>query len=330
MQPFTRVLDEAFGLCTVQDAAQFGPFSAQLFFADEAERVAWMSSLLRASAGLVPAFSVAVAPPRRPALDAIVPPDVGTEAVVFEDGDVVALWMPSPTAVLFVFDRLARRGLLYPAKGKAPPWTYSRPLLPIVHAALLESGWAPVHAAAVGRNSRFLALAGAGGVGKSTAALACAAAGWEYAGDDFVLVHAETAEVAPLFTSARLRFNPPPPLDALARRTSIAVTNLNGDLSYEMRLAEHWPNRIHGGDVAAWLLPKRNGAPRPTFTPAGRLAAYRSLIVVTTAQLPFGRQATSANILRMIGRAPAFEVDTGTDPTVLPDIFDRFLAELAA
>ncbi|MGC4005481.1 MAG: hypothetical protein QM811_21135 [Pirellulales bacterium] len=38
----------------------------------------------------------------------------------------------------------------------------------------------------------FTLLAGEGHSGKTTAALACAKAGWRYAGDDFVAVNSET------------------------------------------------------------------------------------------------------------------------------------------
>ncbi len=48
-----------------------------------------------------------------------------------------------------------------------------------------HANWIPVHAAAIGRDGRFVLVPGAGGAGKSTLSAAALAAGWEVIADDF-------------------------------------------------------------------------------------------------------------------------------------------------
>ena len=51
----------------------------------------------------------------------------------------------------------------------------------------------------------MLLLAGKSRAGKTTASLACARAGWTFAGDDFVFANSLDGRIAPLNCTARLR-----------------------------------------------------------------------------------------------------------------------------
>jgi hypothetical protein len=187
----------------------------------------------------------------------------------------------------------------------------------------------PLHAAGVGRNGSFLTLAGGAGAGKTTAALACGLAGWDYAGDDFALVDSERGHVAPLYTSARTRSNAPAAVAEVIGQTRVAITDTNGDLRSELRLADHAiGSRIRGGPIRAWLLPQRRGAERPVFSPSSTAAAYGALMYVTTSHLPFGRKALAAKALRALRNVPVHAVDTGTDPARIPPAFAEFLDRL--
>lgn len=326
---FDRALDAALERCTVGDVAGFGPIKGELRFASEAERAEWMSALI-APTGAEPAGFTAAFVTDPHAFDWLLPNGRET-SLFFDDERYSAYWQCAPINLLHLYDRGTRRGLTWTPTGRAPERIYSRPLLPILHAATLDTPWLPLHAAAIGRNGHFLALAGGPGVGKTTAAIACAAAGWQYAGDDFVLVNSDSLEVAPLYASARTRTTAPADLGALITETTVARTDTEGDIRHELRFEGHEiGSRVAGGQIAAWLFPRRVGATSPQFQPARPRDGFGALMPVTTLHFPFGRGPMNARILRALGHAPLYFVDTGTNPSAISPAFDRFIEELAA
>ena len=69
-----------------------------------------------------------------------------------------------------------------------PAWEPSAPFRNLFHWALGDSGLAFAHAAAVGTAAGGILLAGRGGAGKSTTAMACVHAGWRYVADDYCVL----------------------------------------------------------------------------------------------------------------------------------------------
>ncbi|MCA1554990.1 MAG: serine kinase, partial [Chloroflexi bacterium] len=79
-------------------------------------------------------------------------------------------------------------------------------LLPLLNWWLSAEQQQVVHAAAVGRDGAGVLLVGPNHSGKSTAALACLTAGFEFAGDDHVLLGMKTQLSAHcLYSSAKLK-----------------------------------------------------------------------------------------------------------------------------
>lgn len=70
-----------------------------------------------------------------------------------------------------------------------------------------RSDWLPVHAAAIGRDGRFVLVPGAGGAGKSTLSAAALAAGWQVIADDFawICVIADGLRVESPYATLRLK-----------------------------------------------------------------------------------------------------------------------------
>ena len=206
---------------------------------------------------------------------------------------------------------------------------YSRPILPLIHAMASSGQWTPVHAGAVGLDGRFLLLVGPGKTGKTTAALACAAAGWTYAGDDFVLINSTERMLAPLYASARLRPSVLAPLRQFVSAAQIGTSNDFGDPRHELRLsASRTGSDLGGGTIAALLLPQRRGASRPQFQKTNASAAFSAMFTVTAAQMPGMLDTLAPKLLRAARMAPAYSVDTGDDPTAIPEAFGKFLEEL--
>ncbi len=247
---------------------------------------------------------------------------------VFADDEILLVWAAGPLPVLSVYDYRHRRGLIWLAKGRAPAWELSRPACPLLNAALRDTPWTVCHAAAVGQGGRMLLLAGPGGVGKTTAAIACSQAGWDYAGDDFVLVQTETGMVEPLYCSARLRADMAPAFASLAARAESTSCEF-GETKHELNLLRTGPaERLRGGQLAAVLLPRRCGAAAVSFAPASRGDLFHGLFMVTSQGAPGPLRQHAQKLARLAAAGPVQTVDTGTDPAAIPAAFSRFLAEL--
>jgi hypothetical protein len=192
----------------------------------------------------------------------------------------------------------------------------------------VDTPWILLHAAAVGRDDRILLLAGDGRAGKTTAAVACLRAGWDYGGDDSVLANTTTARIEALYSSARVRADIAPSFPDLINETT-EVSHTGGELRYELRFsAKHGSAQIKGGALAAILLPRRRGAAFPEFTPARRFDAISALYT----SMRFGQLGWHGHMVKKVaatvGLAPVFFVDTGQDPDAIPDAFAGFLESI--
>jgi hypothetical protein len=244
----------------------------------------------------------------------------------FSQGRYFCLWHPDERSILYLLDRSLGRGLIWLAAGEVPEWELSRPACPLIHAFLADTDWSTVHGAAVGRDGRMLLLAGPGRIGKSTAALSCALAGWDYAGDDYVLADTSAGWIEPLYSSARLRVDMAPAFSDILR-TSHTLSREGGDQRHELRLADHLdPALLRGGRLVAILLPRRAGAQSPQFEPARRSDAFHALFKNTMLGAPGSLREIATKLSSLVARAPAFFVDTGSDPKAIPSAFDNFIS----
>lgn len=239
-----------------------------------------------------------------------------------------AVWEPGELPLLNVMDRRSNRAIFWLAAGAAPDWIASRPTLPIMYAFSVPTPWLPLHAAAVGRNGRVLLLAGAGRAGKTTAALTCARAGWDYAGDDYVFAETTTGAIEPLYCSARMRADMATHFPEFADQ-AVGMARSDGDVRYELRFGGRLdPERLRGGSLSAILLPRRQGASQPEFAPARRMDAVSALYTsMTMTHLGWAEETIRKNVA-MVGLAPVFFVDTGQDPALIPDAFAQFIDQL--
>lgn len=261
-------------------------------------------------------------------LDSLVPNSPNLHHALTANRDYYAAWWPGQQPVLYLLDQRERRGLVWFAANDAPTWELSRPGLPLIQALSVDTAWTPAHGGAVGRDGRFVLLAGPGRSGKTTAALACAQAGWDYAGDDYVIADSKSGRVEPLFTSARLRVDGAGAFAELVAVASLGATKSEDDIRYELRLANLLAHRVRGGTITAILLPRRRGSSTPKFTPARRLDAFEGLIRHTMPSLPGWPRVLSIKLTDLVACAPTFFVDTGTNPALLPAAFGSLLEDL--
>lgn len=242
------------------------------------------------------------------------------------DDQFTVIWAAGEQSILQVFDHSTRRGLVWLADGTAPAWELSRPACSLINAASRDGPWTVAHGASVGRGGRFLMLAGKGRSGKTTAALACARAGWDYAGDDYVLANSLDGDVLPLYSSARLRDDGSGRFPDLMSGAVRAVSGDFGETRHELDLGRGTiAARIRGGRIAAILLPRRRGADHVVFTPARRVDAFNALFTTTSASAPGPMKTYAEKLAALAARAPIWFVDTGPEPDAIPEAFERFM-----
>jgi len=298
--------------------AGFGELTAQYRMDERARPLGFERALLKTNTPADVSFAIVTGDD--PEFRRVVPARADEIHIISSD-EFYAYWRPAPEQVLYVFDRVRRRGVTWFPEA-IPAAAYGQPCEPLIHAAIKSTGWCIAHAGAVGRDGRFLLLVGPGKAGKSTATLACMRAGWDYAGDDVVLLHPERGLVAPLFSSARLRHSGAAQFQALAD-TAFMVTEDEGAPRYELRLTVP-PT---GGEVAAILGLRRRGSASVQIAPA-RAADYMGpLLRDSTARAPGCAQSMTPKLLAAGRMAPAFVVDTGTDPAAVPDGLIALLGE---
>lgn len=85
-----------------------------------------------------------------------------------------------------------------------PAWSKSFPFRQILHHFFEDSHYCLIHGAGVGINGIGVLLTAKGGSGKSTSALACLSNGWQYVGDDFILLNTNTNYMYSLYNVAKL------------------------------------------------------------------------------------------------------------------------------
>jgi hypothetical protein len=254
--------------------------------------------------------------------------DLGPRGLVRGAGGdrVVAVHEAGSMAVTLV-DRDARE-LLYrvPDVSTLPWWERAAPLRPALFWALSEPGRHLVHAGVVGDAERGgVLLAGAGGSGKTTVALAALAAGMAYVGDDYVLMHTDAEPVAwNMFATAKLDQG------HLARFPMLgaAVTGA-ADLAREEKavLDVAWlkpESLVRSLPIKAVLVPRIRGG-HARLHRASAAQALLALAPSTAFQMPFDDGQVFGSLAAVTRKVPAFALDVGDEPDELAQAVERVL-----
>ena len=246
----------------------------------------------------------------------------------FDCAAIRAIFHPGPDTLSVIDTENGRAYFLKLSDSPLPYWELGSPFRHIFHVWFGSRNLQYVHGGAVGLPSAGVFLAGKGGSGKSTTALAAACAGFLYAGDDYCLVDCATGFVHGLYNTGKLKA----PAD-LERLPILRGRSFNAD-SFErggpgkavFSISDVWPDRVAAGfPLRAILIPNVIGEPESRIEEASAADALIALAPSTVAQLPASGDADCARIGELAGNVPAYFLRLGTDLSRVPPLLRGLL-----
>ena len=202
--------------------------------------------------------------------------------------------------------------------AQLPVWECGSPLLRILHPWLQRRGYQLAHAAAVGTAEGGVLLAGRGGSGKSTTALACLAAGLKYVSDDYCLLsQADWPYVHSLYNSAKLDRKSVyhfPGIEPI----KLEPERLGSDKALYC-LHRQYPDKLLAGfPVRAILLPKVTGGRQTELRPISPAASLAALAPSTIFQLAGAGEADFRSLSDFTRKVPSYLLELGTELSQIP------------
>lgn len=193
------------------------------------------------------------------------------------------------------------------------------PLLHILHWWMRTHEWQLIHAAAIGKTSGGVLLAGKGGSGKSTTALACLGSDLLYVGDDYCLLSLDTIPYAhSLYSSGKLDWEMYRQFSHLA--PTIYSANQRDAEKALFFLHPLYSEKISlGFPIRAILLPRVTHCAQTTLAAASPMTALRALAPSTLFQLSGAGRREFHSIAKLVKQVPCYYLDLGVDVVHIPD-----------
>lgn len=228
--------------------------------------------------------------------------------------------------IIEVFDGEKNAYVRLPGTGQVPGWVAAAPARAVLHWFLSTQGINLVHGAALSINGRAALISARGGSGKSTTALACAAEGHGYLGDDYIAIqHSNPLTLHSVYHSVKVAA---PMARAL---TNTALLDEHGTVHDKavLFLRDIFPDSVqHTATLDAILIPRIVEGPATTITPARKAEALIALAPTTLMQLPFSPTDTPAQLSTIIERTPCFNLLLGSDKAAVAPTIAQFLSTL--
>jgi hypothetical protein len=233
------------------------------------------------------------------------------------------------TGVLSLLDTQRSIALYWTRDGHAlPSYESGAPLRTILNWWMRGHGRHLAHAAAVGGPDGGILLAGKGGMGKSTTAMACLDSSLLYAGDDYVLLSAvDRPKIYSIYNSAKVGADAVHRLPHLA--SAIGNYQALGAEKAIFFLQDRLPHKLAGSfALRAILLPRVTGQPHTKLRPASSAEGLLALAPSSMFQLP-GAGPDSFQILAQVARqVPCYVLQLGTDLIMIPSVIEGLLVDL--
>ncbi|AFY33791.1 HPr kinase [Calothrix sp. PCC 7507] len=246
------------------------------------------------------------------------------------DGDRIRTNFHIGPNILSVLDRQQNLACYWIEDAQdIPYWEKGSPLQTILNWWTSDRQHQYVHAGAVGTPAGGVLLAGKGGSGKSSTALACIDSPLVYASDDYCLVSTDPKPyVYSLYNTAKLKGQAD-----LERFPNLAplVNNLDrlGLEKAMLFLHQHHPEKIvRGFPIKAVLIPQVTGKPDTHLRPTTAGAALRALAPSTIFQLAGSGQSAFQLMSSLVKQVPCYALELGTDMAQIPDVILRLLSQI--
>jgi hypothetical protein len=190
----------------------------------------------------------------------------------------------------------------------------------------LDRGYQVIHGALVSRNGRGALIAGRMGAGKSTVALACLEAGYEFLGDDHVAVavDGENDLGHGIYGVARLA------AADLARFPALEAASLEGAGATKLliRLAELPDVRFApAAEIRALVLPRVGRGEGAQASEASGAETLLAMVPTSVFRQPLRHGTRGVEPLaRLAERVPAYWLESGSDNGSIAEAVDQMLA----
>lgn len=207
-----------------------------------------------------------------------------------------------------------------------PFWVHASPLRTQFHWWMETNNLQLLHAAAVGTDQGGVLITGKGGVGKSTTALSCLTAGFNYAADDYLIVGADPEPVAySLYCTAKVNAEDV----GRFKQYGDAIANA-GSLDEEKAVMFLYPHLA--GQLQLRMPLKAVFTPRITheettrISPAPYWNIQRAMAFTTMSQLPGVGRHTHDFINRFCAKLPFYHLFLGNRLDEIPGTIENFLS----
>jgi hypothetical protein len=198
--------------------------------------------------------------------------------------------------------------------ARLPYYEQGAPLQTILSWWMSEHARLYIHAGAVGTAEGGVLLAGKGGSGKSTTALACLGTPLRYASDDYALVTLQPKPyVHSLYNTAKMKGR-----EDLERFPHLAshAHNLErlGEEKLMVFLQAHYAKELIAGfPIKGVMVPRVTGKLETTVQPMTPGAALTALAPSTLFQLSGSPQNALRSMAALVRQVPCYELALGTD-----------------
>ena len=227
-----------------------------------------------------------------------------------------------------LFDHDRRTGIYWVQNAQVLPyWVLASPLRTLFHWWLERNGCQLVHAAAVGVGERALLAVGKGGLGKSSTALACLEAGFEFMGDDYVIVRNDPKPtVYGLYATAKIN------REDIERWPSLCPHLNRQDVPPDEK-AVLFLHPVFGAQLRKEMPLQAIAVPRVVDREATGLVHESDAVVreaasfTTMSQLPYAGDHTHRLFTALCDNLPGYRIELGRDRARLTAAVRAFLCD---
>lgn len=205
---------------------------------------------------------------------------------------------------------------------------YADPISLLLYDWCSDQGVQIIHAGLISENGRGVLFAGPRWSGKSTSALSCLCAGFDYIGDDRVgLQRVEDGSFVGHSIYSSTQLEP----DTITRFPSLipyaTLGNLDGERAV-IQLTKIFPERIKSSvQIRAVALPRIVDTDKPRIRPASSGEALLAL-APSVKLMPFGPAADNFhNLAQLAQGVPAYWVDLNRNLDDTPSLVRQIIAE---